>query len=53
MVRLRVLLAPAVAALLLANAGYFAWSQGYLRQFGLAPEEQSEPQRMNQQKNRR
>jgi len=39
----------AVAALLLANAGYYAWSQGFLGQFGLAPEEQSEPQRMNQQ----
>ncbi|WP_440105725.1 SPOR domain-containing protein [Acidovorax sp. BL-A-41-H1] len=39
----------AVAALLLANAGYYAWTQGFLGQFGLAPEEQSEPQRMNQQ----
>jgi hypothetical protein len=39
----------AVLALLLANAGYYAWSQGLLGQFGLAPEEQSEPQRMNQQ----
>ncbi|AOG24957.1 SPOR domain-containing protein [Acidovorax sp. RAC01] len=39
----------AVAALLLANAGYYAWTQGFLAQFGLAPEEQSEPQRMNQQ----
>ncbi|MBT9514238.1 MAG: SPOR domain-containing protein [Acidovorax sp.] len=39
----------AVIALLLANAGYFAWSQGHLRPWGLAPEEQAEPQRMNQQ----
>ena len=39
----------AVAALLLANACYYAWSQGLLDQFGLAPEEQSEPQRMNHQ----
>ncbi|MDH4465454.1 MAG: SPOR domain-containing protein [Acidovorax sp.] len=39
----------AVAALLLANAGYYAWTQGFLGQFGLAPEEQSEPQRMDQQ----
>ncbi len=39
----------AVIVLLLANAGYYAWSQGLLRQFGYAPQEQSEPQRMNQQ----
>ena len=39
----------AVIALLLANAGYYAWSQGHLRSWGLAPEEQSEPQRMQQQ----
>lgn len=39
----------AVIVLLLANAGYFAWSQGHLRQWGFAPQEQAEPQRMNQQ----
>ena len=39
----------AVTVLLLANAGYYAWTQGLLRDWGLAPEEQAEPQRMNQQ----
>ena len=39
----------AVIALLLANAGYYAWSQGLLKELGFAPEEQSEPQRMDQQ----
>ena len=39
----------AVIVLLLANAGYYAWSQGQLRPLGYAPQEQSEPQRMNQQ----
>ena len=39
----------AVIVLLLANAGYFAWSQGHLRPWGWAPQEQAEPQRMNQQ----
>lgn len=39
----------AVIALLLANAGYYAWSQGLLKDWGFAPEEQAEPQRMNQQ----
>ncbi|UCU99067.1 SPOR domain-containing protein [Acidovorax radicis] len=39
----------AVIVVLLANAGYYAWSQGLLRQWGLAPQEQSEPQRMDQQ----
>ncbi|MDP3228063.1 MAG: SPOR domain-containing protein [Acidovorax sp.] len=39
----------AVIVLLLANAGYFAWSQGHLRQWGYGPQEQAEPQRMNQQ----
>jgi hypothetical protein len=38
-----------VIVLLLANAGYFAWSQGHLRQWGYGPQEQAEPQRMNQQ----
>lgn len=39
----------AVIVLLLANAGYYAWSQGLLKDLGYAPEEQAEPQRMNQQ----
>lgn len=39
----------AVIALLLANAGYYAWSHGLLKDLGFAPEEQSEPQRMDQQ----
>src|SRR6218665_203548 len=38
----------AVILLLLANAGYRAWSQGLLRPWGLAPEAQTEPQRMHQ-----
>lgn len=38
-----------VIVLLLANAGYFAWSQGHLRQWGYGPQEQAEPQRMHQQ----
>src|ERR1019366_8317555 len=43
MLRLTVLLQ------VLANAGYFAWSQGLLRDWGLAPTQQSEPQRLEQQ----
>ena len=39
----------AVIVLLLANAGYYAWSHGWLRSWGLAPVEQTEPQRMAQQ----
>ncbi|MFT4243356.1 MAG: SPOR domain-containing protein [Acidovorax sp.] len=39
----------AVIALLLANAGYYAWTQGLLKTAGLAPEEQAEPQRLQQQ----
>lgn len=39
----------ALIVLLLANAGYYAWSQGLLKDLGYAPEEQAEPQRMNQQ----
>jgi len=38
-----------VVVLLLANAGYYAWSQGLLRDWGLAPAEQAEPQRLQQQ----
>src|SRR3990167_4554596 len=47
--RPRSMLRLAVIALLLANAGYYAWSQGLLKDWGFAPEEQAEPQRMNQQ----
>ena len=43
MLRLLVLL------LLLANAAYFAWSQNLLAPVGLAPAQQSEPQRVAQQ----
>lgn len=43
MLRLLVLL------LLLANAGYFAWSRGTLAPYGFAPATQSEPQRLTQQ----
>src|SRR4051794_28013849 len=43
MLRLLVLL------LLLANAGFFAWSQGLLAPVGFAPAQQSEPQRVAQQ----
>jgi len=35
--------------LLLANAGYFAWSQGLLLPWGIGPAQQSEPQRIAQQ----
>lgn len=35
--------------LVLGNAGYFAWSQGYLDTLGLQPAEQREPQRLTQQ----
>ena len=43
MLRLTVLL------LLLANAGYFAWSQTLLASWGFAPAQQSEPHRVEQQ----
>jgi len=39
----------AVVLLLLANAGYYAWSQGLLRSWGMAPAESGEPQRLAQQ----
>lgn len=39
----------AVLLLLLANAGYFAWSQGLLAPWGIAPAQQAEPQRLAQQ----
>ena len=35
--------------MLLANAGYFAWSQGHLRPLGWGPVEQREPERLTQQ----
>lgn len=38
-----------VLLLLLANGGYFAWSQGFLLPWGAGPAQQSEPQRMQQQ----
>ncbi|HEY8050412.1 MAG TPA: SPOR domain-containing protein [Ramlibacter sp.] len=38
-----------VLSLLLANAAYFAWSQNVLAPMGLAPAQQSEPQRIAQQ----
>ena len=41
----------AVLLLLLANAGYYAWSHGLLQGLGLAPDTSSEPQRMQQQIN--
>lgn len=43
MLRLLVLL------LLLANGGFYAWSQGFLLPWGIGPSQQSEPQRVNQQ----
>ncbi|WP_375575354.1 SPOR domain-containing protein [Paracidovorax oryzae] len=43
------MLRAAVLVLLLANAGYYVWAQGLLRDWGLAPAEQSEPQRLEQQ----
>jgi hypothetical protein len=36
-------------ALILANAAYFAWSNGLLRTYGFAPAQQNEPQRLAQQ----
>ena len=38
-----------VLALVLANAGYYAYSQGLLAAYGFAPATQTEPQRMAQQ----
>ena len=35
--------------LLVSNAGYFAWTQGYLGALGLAPQEQREPERLQGQ----
>ena len=39
----------AVLVLLLANAAYFAWAQNLLAPWGIAPTQQSEPQRLEQQ----
>ncbi len=39
----------AVLILLLANAGYYAWSHGLLRGLGLAPASESEPERLQEQ----
>ena len=36
-------------ALVLANAGFLAWSQGWLADYGFAPAVQAEPQRLTQQ----
>jgi cell division protein FtsN len=38
-----------VLLLLLANGAYFAWAQGLLADWGYAPAQQSEPQRLAQQ----
>jgi len=38
-----------VLVLLLANMAYFAWAQGLLAAYGLAPARQSEPERLTQQ----
>jgi len=38
-----------VLLLVLANTAYFAWSQGLLAPIGLAPNEQTEPQRLGTQ----
>ena len=39
----------AVLILILANAGYYAWSNGKLRELGWGPSVQAEPQRLEQQ----
>lgn len=39
----------AVLALLLANLAFFVWSHGWLAAYGLAPADESEPQRLSQQ----
>ena len=38
-----------VLILLLLNSLYFAWSHGFLSELGLAPEQQTEPRRLQQQ----
>ena len=39
----------ALLVLLIANAGYLAWTQGWMDTLGWKPEEQSEPYRLQQQ----
>lgn len=46
---MRSMLRLAVLLLVLANAGYFAWSQGLLAAWGFAPAATGEPQRLRQQ----
>ena len=43
------MLRTAILLLLLANAAYFAWTQGMLQPVGLAPAQQTEPHRVGQQ----
>lgn len=38
-----------VLVLVLLNSAYFAWSQGWLLGLGYGPNQQREPQRLNQQ----
>lgn len=38
-----------VLLLLLANGGYYAWTQGWLQTMGLAPHSEGEPERLKQQ----
>lgn len=38
-----------IALLVLANAGYFMWTQGHLAAWGWAPPDPSEPERLNNQ----
>jgi hypothetical protein len=38
-----------VLLLVLMNAAYFAWTQGWLQSVGLAPDTQSEPERLSKQ----
>lgn len=38
-----------IVLLVLANAGYFVWTQGYLDGLGMAPVDQREPERLAQQ----
>ena len=39
----------AVLALMLANLGFYVWSHGWLAAYGLAPTDETEPQRLAQQ----
>jgi hypothetical protein len=38
-----------VLGLVLANVAFFLWSQGHLRGWGLAPDEEREPERVQRQ----